>query len=85
MRHVFRIIGGFVLVAVGIVGLILPIMPGWIFIVPGLVLLADYFPPIRRLLDWAQAKLEGTYPEMFRKKDSAYPDVCANERTAEKQ
>jgi uncharacterized protein YqgC (DUF456 family) len=44
------------LVLVGIVGLILPVMPGWIFVIPGLVILGDYFPPVRRLLDWAKAK-----------------------------
>jgi uncharacterized membrane protein YbaN (DUF454 family) len=57
-RHLARIIAGFALVLIGIVGLIMPIMPGWVFIIPGLVLLADYFPPIRRLLDWARQKLE---------------------------
>jgi uncharacterized membrane protein YbaN (DUF454 family) len=57
-KHLARIIGGILLVLIGIVGLILPIMPGWVFIIPGLMLLADYFPPIRRLLDWAREKLE---------------------------
>lgn len=42
---------------VGIAGLILPIMPGWIFLIPGLVILADYFPPIHRLLVWAKSKM----------------------------
>ncbi len=44
---------------IGVMGLILPIMPGWIFLIPGLVILADYFPPIKRLLAWARAKAEG--------------------------
>ena len=57
-KHAARIIAGICLVLIGIVGLILPIMPGWVFIIPGLVLLADYFPPIRRLLNWAEQKLE---------------------------
>lgn len=47
------------LVLVGITGLIMPIMPGWIFLIPGLVILADYFPPVRRLVDWARAKATG--------------------------
>ena len=59
MRKVLRIAAGIGLVLIGIVGLILPIMPGWVFIIPGLAILADYFPPIRRLLDWAKSKLEG--------------------------
>lgn len=52
----FRIVTGIGLCLLGIIGLILPIMPGWIFLIPGLVILADYVPPIRRLLDWAKAK-----------------------------
>jgi len=56
--HALRVALGLVLVLVGILGLILPIMPGWVFLIPGLVILADYFPPIRRLLDWARRKLE---------------------------
>jgi uncharacterized membrane protein YbaN (DUF454 family) len=42
----------------GVIGLILPIMPGWIFLIPGLVILSDYFPPIKRLLHWAKDKFE---------------------------
>ncbi|HYO80179.1 MAG TPA: PGPGW domain-containing protein [Bryobacteraceae bacterium] len=56
---VLRILGGFCLILIGLVGLIMPIMPGWVFIIPGLVILADYFPSVRRLVDWAKAKLEG--------------------------
>ncbi len=58
MRAIFRIASGIGLVIVGVIGLILPVMPGWIFLIPGLVILADYFPPIRRLVDWAKAKME---------------------------
>jgi len=43
-------------VTLGIIGLIMPIMPGWIFLIPGLVILSDYFPWARRLLDWAKEK-----------------------------
>jgi uncharacterized membrane protein YbaN (DUF454 family) len=55
-----RILGGFGLVLLGIIGLILPIMPGWVFLIPGLIILADYFPPIHRLVQWAKRKLEET-------------------------
>ena len=47
---------GVVLTLIGIAGIILPIMPGWIFLIPGLVILGDYFPPIRRLVTWAKRK-----------------------------
>jgi uncharacterized membrane protein YbaN (DUF454 family) len=57
-KHAARILGGIGLVLIGILGLMLPIMPGWLFIIPGLMVLADYFPPIRRLLNWAEQKLD---------------------------
>lgn len=56
LRRAVRIATGLILVLVGVVGLIMPIMPGWIFLIPGLVILADHFPPIRRLLEWAKRK-----------------------------
>lgn len=38
-------------------------MPGWVFVIPGLMILADYFPPVKRLLDWAKAKYEAVKPK----------------------
>jgi len=58
LRATFRIVTGVGLVLLGIVGLILPIMPGWIFLIPGLVILGEYFPPIQRLVDWAKRKAQ---------------------------
>lgn len=58
LRHAARFALGVILVLLGIAGLLLPIVPGWAFLIPGLVLLADYLPPVRRLLDWARAKAE---------------------------
>lgn len=56
MKAALRIASGVGLVILGIIGLILPVMPGWIFLIPGLVILADYSPRIRKLLDWAKRK-----------------------------
>ena len=58
MRAILRIASGIGLVLIGVVGLIMPIMPGWIFLIPGLVILADYYPPIKRLVDWAKVKMK---------------------------
>jgi uncharacterized membrane protein YbaN (DUF454 family) len=57
-RAIVRIASGIGLVIIGIIGLILPVMPGWVFVIPGLMILADYFPPVKRLLDWAKTKVE---------------------------
>jgi uncharacterized membrane protein YbaN (DUF454 family) len=58
LKKVLRIATGIGLVLVGIVGLIMPIMPGWIFLIPGLVILGEHSKPIRRLVDWLRARFE---------------------------
>ena len=51
-----RTVWGFVLVLVGLIGLIMPIMPGWVFLIPGLVLLSERYPRIRSVVEWAKEK-----------------------------
>ncbi len=57
-RKYVRIASGVGLLIVGIIGLLLPVMPQWPFIIPGLMILGDYYPPAKRLLAWLRAKLE---------------------------
>lgn len=49
------------LVILGIIGLILPIMPGWVFLIPGLMILAEQFPWLDRFLNkwiaWGKEKM----------------------------
>lgn len=49
------------MVILGIIGLILPIMPGWIFLIPGLMILAEEFPWLDRFLNkwiaWGKQKM----------------------------
>lgn len=56
MKAIGRIIGGITLVLIGIVGLLLPIMPGFIFLIPGLLILSEYFPPLKRLTEYAKRR-----------------------------
>ena len=56
MKHTFRITLGITLVIIGMVGGLIPIFQGWLFGIPGLIILADYFPPIKRVLKWAKKK-----------------------------
>jgi len=42
---------------IGIIGLILPVMPGWVFVIPGLIILSDYLPPVKRLVEWVKRKI----------------------------
>ena len=56
MRAHFEVVAGFGLVVLGLIGLVLPIMPGWIFLIPGLVLLARHFHWARRFLTLVRIK-----------------------------
>tara|TARA_B100001109_G_scaffold245711_1_gene233698 strand:+ start:581 stop:787 length:207 start_codon:yes stop_codon:yes gene_type:complete len=56
MKHTLRITLGIILVIIGMIGGLIPIFQGWVFGIPGLIILADYFPPIKRLLSWAKKK-----------------------------
>ena len=56
MRHTLRITLGFLLVIIGLIGGLIPIFQGWVFGIPGLIILADYFPPVKKILDWAKSK-----------------------------
>jgi len=49
MRMVLQVTSGFLLVGIGLVGVVMPIMPGWIFLVPGLALLSRHYAWARRL------------------------------------
>lgn len=57
MKRLVRIAAGVGLVIAGLVGLALPILPGWIWLIPGLAILAPEFPWAKRLLDWLKARL----------------------------
>jgi hypothetical protein len=51
-----RITFGIILVIIGLIGGLIPIFQGWMFGIPGLIILADYFPPVKRVLDLAKKK-----------------------------
>lgn len=72
LRHTLRVALGIGLVLIGIVGLILPVMPGWIFLIPGLLILGDYFPPVRRLVHWAKSRFAEA-EQQFRKQKGSDP------------
>tara|TARA_B100001013_G_scaffold2532_1_gene1817 strand:- start:145 stop:348 length:204 start_codon:yes stop_codon:yes gene_type:complete len=56
IKRTARITFGIILVIIGLIGGLIPIFQGWIFGIPGLIILADYFPPVNRLLVWAKKK-----------------------------
>ena len=56
IRHTIKISVGIILVIIGLIGGLIPIFQGWIFGIPGLIILANYFPPIKRLVRWVKDK-----------------------------
>jgi len=52
-----RIAAGMTMVTAGLVGLALPILPGWVWLIPGLMLLAREFTWAKRVLEWLKARL----------------------------
>ena len=59
LKKWLRIAAGVILVFVGVLGTLLPVIPGFVFLIPGLMILAEYFPPIHRLVEWAKRKATG--------------------------
>ena len=56
IKDILKISLGIVLVILGLLGGLIPIFQGWMLGIPGLIILANYFPPARRLLGWAKNK-----------------------------
>ena len=56
IKHSLKITLGFVLVFIGIIGGLIPIFQGWVFGVPGLIILAEYFPPLKKIVDWVKKR-----------------------------
>ncbi len=56
IKHILKISMGFILIFIGLIGGLIPIFQGWVFGIMGLIILANYFPPAKRLLNWAKKK-----------------------------
>ena len=57
IKHILKISLGVILVLVGLIGGLVPIFQGWIFGIPGLIILANYFPQAKRFLNWSKNKV----------------------------
>ena len=53
-RRIAVTLGGAILLVAGIIGLALPILPGWVCIIAGLSLLGTEYTWARRTCDWAK-------------------------------
>ncbi len=67
-----RICTGVLLVLIGVAGLALPVMPGWLFVIPGLVMLSSDVPAVRRRV----RLLERRFPWLRRMMDGVRRRGC---------
>ena len=82
LKKSIRITAGFLLLACGLIGWLLPIIPGWALVIPGLLILSREFRWARRLLAWlrshfprqAPAPAETAPPEEAVGKSAAFRD-----------
>ena len=51
IKDTIKISIGIMLVLIGLIGGVIPIFQGWMFGIPGLIILSKYFPPIKKLVD----------------------------------
>jgi hypothetical protein len=56
IKDALKISLGVILIIIGFIGGLVPIFQGWVFGIPGLIILANYFPPAKQLLNWAKNK-----------------------------
>ena len=56
LKRWLKIIAGLAMLVAGVAGWLLPVIPGWAFFIPGLILLSHEFHWARRLLDWLRSK-----------------------------
>ena len=54
IKDTLKISLGIILVIIGFLGGLIPVFQGWVFGIPGLIILANYFPPAKKLLNWAK-------------------------------
>lgn len=65
---VVRITAGIILVLIGIAGGLIPIFQGWIFGIPGLMLLSQDIPIVRKYYERAKEMVERKRAEFAKKK-----------------
>ena len=60
ISDILKIILGISLVLLGLLGGLIPVFQGWIFGIPGLIILSKYFSPARKLLKGVKEKIKKT-------------------------
>ena len=62
MKKTIEIVVGTILVLIGLIGGLIPIFQGWMFGIPGLLLLAKHFKLFNKIVVWAKGKISNSDP-----------------------
>jgi uncharacterized membrane protein YbaN (DUF454 family) len=62
-RKVLRITLGIIFIVLGLLGLVFPILQGWLFLAVGALLLSRYVPFFERIISW----IRNRFPRIGRK------------------
>ncbi|MDD9879739.1 MAG: hypothetical protein OXR70_00860 [Candidatus Marinimicrobia bacterium] len=60
---IIKVIAGVILIIIGLIGGLIPIFQGWVFGIPGLMLLGSVFPPVKK---WTHNMVEKAKNKMRR-------------------
>ncbi len=85
MGRVLRHVAGWALLLLGVVGLVLPVLQGWLFIGLGALLLAPDVPVFARMLCWVETRfpsLRGALKAMRRRLGQRAEPPCRPEGDA---
>ena len=61
LLDILKVILGIILIIIGFIGGLIPIFQGWLFGIPGLILLGSVFPPVKR---WSKNIVEKAKSKM---------------------
>ena len=70
-RVIFDWILGITLLAIGVVGFVLPFLQGWIFVLAGLAVLSTHSRHARIALEWIKSKARRVRERMGGRKDES--------------
>ena len=75
MKKAIRLGIGIFFVVTGVLGLVLPIIPGILFILLGLLAFSTVYEPMGRIFDWLQKKYPKVNEPLQRWRKKLFPDI----------
>ncbi len=74
VRKSILLVGGIIFIIIGIAGLLLPFLPGTIFLIMGIIMLSRVNSTMKKLLLYLKEKLPHHHQEQFNKLKDKLPE-----------